>query len=281
MLCCSGCAARQTRPRRQNVPRTQNVLGGLLHPVAHGVLELLVPDHGTTTGRVDPAARRAHLQSSNSHEQDHNIWCWRMYIVSRHTCRVWQGFVQLNATRVRRKLQTRTKVEPLDLFAADRPAAAWLSGRSPRLRRARAGTCCPPCPGAAAGSAPGSTGGTPGSSTCTSPATNRGITIKYSSVLATVCSNGLLVFILFLAGWCQDFGCTLVSAIFFWCHETEENFTKSGVHARTWLQRFLWRILALSLRCAMILFPPGHVHSSRPPYGVGYLVGGGITMSNP
>jgi hypothetical protein len=41
-----------------------------------------------------------------------------------------------------------------------------------------------------------------------------------------------------------------------------------------WDQRFLCRILFLSLRWQMICVPPGSRQTSRPPYGVGIFTGG-------
>ncbi len=41
-----------------------------------------------------------------------------------------------------------------------------------------------------------------------------------------------------------------------------------------WDQRFLCRILFLSLRWQMICVPPGSRHTRRPPYGVGIFTGG-------
>lgn len=46
----------------------------------------------------------------------------------------------------------------------------------------------------------------------------------------------------------------------------------------TWDQRFLCLILDLSFKWQIILFFPGRIHTSLPPYGVGYFLGGRSRM---
>ena len=51
--------------------------------------------------------------------------------------------------------------------------------------------------------------------------------------------------------------------------------------SRTWLHLFLILTFFRSLRCTISWFPPGRIHSSRPPYGVRYLIGLLILISSP